>query len=51
MLPETRALLNSPATHYWLKAALREALEKDPVDAIRDAETLLHVLKQENKGE
>jgi hypothetical protein len=49
MLPETRAILASPSTHYWLKAALREALEKDPVDALHDAETLLRILRKENK--
>ena len=33
------------ATSFWLKHALDGALERDPVDAVNDAEILLRVLR------
>lgn len=37
-------LLASPFSSYWLKDALRAALDRDPVDAAHDAELLSLVL-------
>lgn len=39
------AILADPASSYWLKDALRSALDRDPIDAAADAELLAHVLK------
>ena len=38
-------VLNSPTTSYWLKSALRSALNRDCVDAAHDAEVLAQVLR------
>jgi len=38
-------LLHDPAVSYWLKDAIITALKRDPVDALRDAELLVQVLK------
>ena len=38
-------ILRDRAASLWLKAALRTALERDPVDAANDAEVLLRVLE------
>lgn len=38
-------LENSPATSYWLMEAVRDLKRRDPVDALNDAEALLHVIK------
>jgi hypothetical protein len=37
--------LRDPATSFWLKHTLATALTRDPLDALRDAETLVHILK------
>ncbi|RIA46262.1 hypothetical protein DFR49_0797 [Hephaestia caeni] len=42
---EIEKLLEDPATSFWLKAALRAALTRDPIDAERDASTLYLVLR------
>jgi hypothetical protein len=42
---ETR-LLDDYATSYWLKAQLLASRARDPVDALRDAEILVAVLRQ-----
>lgn len=42
---ELDKLLGDPATSFWLKAALRAALARDPLDAERDAGTLYLVLR------
>jgi hypothetical protein len=34
-----------PAASYWLKNALIEAINRDPVDAAQDAEVLSRILK------
>ena len=34
-----------PAASYWLKNALIEAINRDPVDAAQDAEVLARILK------
>jgi len=38
-------LESSPATSYWLMDAVRELDERDPVDALNDAETLVFLFK------
>ena len=40
------AILTDPTSSYWIKDALRAALERDPVDAANDAEILALVLDQ-----
>ena len=39
------AALADPSTTYWLRDAIKSALPRDPVDALRDAETLVDLLK------
>ncbi len=41
----TDLILNDPAVSFWLKDALRSALERDPVDAARDADNLAASLR------
>ena len=45
-MSEIDHILESYSASFWLKDALRSALERDPVDALKDAETLLRVLKR-----
>lgn len=42
--PEVTALLQDPTASYWLKAALRSALAREPVDVANDAEVLSALL-------
>lgn len=42
---EIRAILREPGTSSWMKVALTTALERDPVDAVNDAELLAIVLR------
>jgi len=37
-------ILDDPAASFWLKAALRSARSRDPVDAANDADLLAQVL-------
>lgn len=37
--------LENPATTYWLCDAIKTALQRDPVDALRDAEELAYLLR------
>lgn len=39
----------SPACSYWLKNAFASALERDPVDAWKDANLLARILKGNTK--
>ena len=39
-------LLVDPSLSYWLKDALRIALNRDPLDALNDAEALCQVLTE-----
>jgi hypothetical protein len=39
-------ILNSFSASFWLKDAIKSALKRDPVDALRDAEALVEVLKR-----
>lgn len=43
-VPKAEELMGLPSTSYWLKESLRAALQRDPVDAARDAEVLALVL-------
>ena len=38
------AVISDPACSYWLKDALSRALDRDPVDAVNDAEALCDLL-------
>jgi len=38
-------ILSDPETSNWLHDALRKSLNRDPVDAVNDAEFLLDFLK------
>jgi hypothetical protein len=49
-LPSTETILASPCTSYWLKDAIRAALSRDCLDALRDAETLAAILKRRVEG-
>lgn len=42
--PEIDAVLNDPASSYWLKTTLTSALERDPIDASCDAQALHELL-------
>jgi hypothetical protein len=44
--PKIAEILNDPTTSYWLSDALRSALNRDCLDAARDAELLAQVLKE-----
>ena len=39
-------ILDDPSVSDWLKAALRSALERDPVDALNDALLLAATLEE-----
>ena len=40
-LPSDEVLLNDPATSRWLKDAIATSRDRDPVDAYKDAYSLL----------
>ncbi|WP_093255386.1 hypothetical protein [Rubrimonas cliftonensis] len=40
------SVLSDYAASFWLKHALRTALDRDPIDAARDAEILARVLAE-----
>ena len=39
-------ILTDPSASFWMKAALRSALDRDPVDAANDAEVLAKALSR-----
>lgn len=39
-------ILDDRSTSFWLTEALRSALRRDPVDAVRDAELLFKALDE-----
>jgi len=43
-LPEVEDVLRDPPASFWVKAALRSALTRHPVDAVNDAEFLARIL-------
>jgi hypothetical protein len=44
--PVLEQVLSDPAASHWLKAALRESLERDPVDVLNDVLALAGVLEE-----
>jgi hypothetical protein len=42
------ALLDNPATSFWLRDALLAALQRDPVDSLNDSEHLVEILTDRN---
>lgn len=40
-----KAILNNPASSFWLINALQQALNRDPVDAAKDAAILSAILE------
>ena len=46
MTPLCREIMNSYAATFWLKRTLASALERDPVDALADAEALARALRE-----
>lgn len=46
MTPACEEILTDFAASYWLKLALVSALERDPVDAVADAEALANALRE-----
>jgi len=45
-LPEIEVVLQDPTASFWLKAALRSALARDPVDAANDSDVLARLLER-----
>ena len=45
-LPGIEQVLADPAASFWLQAALRSALPRDPVDAANDSEILARLLER-----
>lgn len=43
-IEKIQQVIDSPCTSYWLKAALRALLERDALDATRDAELLAELM-------
>jgi len=46
MTPLCMKIMNGYATTFWLKRTLASALERDPVDALADAEVLTRALRE-----
>lgn len=44
-MSQAAQILSDPAASYWLKDALRAALNRDACDALNDAEALTVALK------
>ena len=44
--PSVNDVLSDPTASNWLKAALKESLERDPADALNDALALAGVLEE-----
>jgi len=42
--PTINSILKDPSASDWLKAAVRSALECDPADVMRDAQTLVTLM-------
>jgi hypothetical protein len=38
-------VLSDPACSYWLNARIADTRDRDPLDALRDAETLVAILE------
>ena len=44
--PTAEDVAASPSTSYWLQDAIKAAIQRDPVDALGDAEILVAVLQR-----
>jgi hypothetical protein len=44
--PYAHNILNDPAASFWLKQAVRDSLQRDPIDALADAVALSVVLRR-----
>ena len=49
MTDKVKMLLTDPSVSFWLKKALKENLDRDPVDAVGDARLLRDVLNERCK--
>ena len=45
-LPSIEAVIEDPASSYWLKASIQTAIQRDAVDALNDALLLAAILDQ-----
>lgn len=45
LVPNVKEVMEDAASSFWLKFALRTALERDPVDALNDALLLASALE------
>ena len=45
--PSVSSVLADPAASYWLKAAIASGVNRDPVDALADAESLVNIFKRQ----
>lgn len=45
-IPTIEQIVADPATSYWLKNALKQAIARDPVDALHDAMSLTTILSR-----
>ena len=43
-IPSVEAVIEDPASSYWLKSTVRSALMRDPADALNDALLLTALL-------
>lgn len=43
-------VLNDPAASFWLKDAIRHSLNRDTLNALRDAEMLVKVLQERQRA-
>ena len=43
--PLEARVLNDPASSYWLRDRILDTRNRDPLDALRDAEMLVKILK------
>lgn len=44
--PKVEAIQKDPRASYWLKDALRQAVQRSPVDALEDAQRLAEALEE-----
>lgn len=42
---EQQKILNDPTASFWLKKAVQQMADRDPVDALHDAEELVILLR------
>jgi hypothetical protein len=49
-LPSLEKILEDPAASSWLKSALKDAIDRDPIDALNDALVLAATLEDRLRG-